>query len=123
MSSGGRLTFLARTRKVSKRSAPLLSVSPSLRCGATCDARPRGVPHNSLRARALRSNRCGKHDDEGVCPSAHARPWACASRHGQKGPDNLRAIAALGIGGIPPSVCACGRAFAGWHARPSAHAS
>gem|GEM_PF-3737625 len=41
ISSGGRLTFLARTgvpdqRKVSKRSAPLLSATPSLRCGATC---------------------------------------------------------------------------------------
>jgi len=41
---------LLRQRKVPKRKATLLSVSPALRFGATCDARARGVPRNSLRA-------------------------------------------------------------------------
>jgi hypothetical protein len=34
---------------------------------------------------ALRSNNRSKSDHEGVCPSAHARPALCASRHVQKG--------------------------------------
>jgi len=55
------------------------------RRGATCDARSRGALRNSLRAGALRSNSRSESVDEGVCPSAHARPAPCASRYGQKG--------------------------------------
>jgi len=40
---------LLRQRKVSKRKATLLSVTPTLRVGATCDARAGGAPWNSLR--------------------------------------------------------------------------
>jgi len=77
---------LLRQRKVSKRKATLLSVSPALRSGATCDARAGGVPWNSLRAGALRSDSHGKLDNEAcVSCGTHAHPLRCASRHGQKG--------------------------------------
>ena len=82
-----RSNFLSRRRKkVTKERATLLSVTPTLRAGATCDARSRGALRNSLRAFALRSNSRSESVNEGVCPSAHARPAPCASRHGQKGP-------------------------------------
>ena len=81
-----RSNFLSRRRKkVTKERATLLSVTPTLRAGATCDARSRGAPWNSLRANALHSDNHGESDNKGVCPSAHARPAPCASRHGQKG--------------------------------------
>jgi len=81
-----RSNFLSRRRKkVTKERATLLSVTPTLRMGATCDARSRGALRNSLRAGALRSNSRSESVDEGVCPSAHARPAPCASRYGQKG--------------------------------------
>jgi len=48
---GGRGTCsLLRQRKVPKRKATPLPVSPALRSGATCDARAWGVPQNSLRS-------------------------------------------------------------------------
>ena len=81
-----RSNFLSRRRKkVTKERATLLSVTPTLRAGATCDARSRGAPWNSLRANALHSDNHGESDNKGVCPSAHAHPAPCASRHGQKG--------------------------------------
>jgi len=109
-----RSNFLSlRRKKVTKERATLLSVMEywgqtpiSLRCFAphppgapkarwngaltpksnACDARSRGALRNSLRAFALRSNSRSESVNEGVCPSAHARPAPCASRHGQKGP-------------------------------------
>ena len=53
---GGAVTFIFRKMKVTQAKAPLLTASPSLRYGATCGARARGVRRNSLRACALRSN-------------------------------------------------------------------
>ena len=88
---------------------------------------------------ALRSNNCGKSVNEGVCPSAHARPAPCASRHGQKGTQqhgpslrSPRSGAALARGraqrwpvpGCSPPVAAPGAGrLRGEHARRSAHAS
>ena len=74
-----------RRKKGTKERATLLAVTPPLRAGATCDARSRGALRNSLRADALRSDSRSESVNEGVCPSAHARPAPCASRHGQKG--------------------------------------
>ncbi len=136
---------LLRQRKVSKRKATLLSVTPALRSGATCDARAGGAPWNSLRAGALRSDNHGKPEHE-ACVSfgTHAHPLRCASRHGQKGTHRTatRAIAALGperrwrfaprapgraqrwpVWFSTPCGCACGGVVVGWHARRSAHAS
>ena len=76
---------VAGRKKVTKERATLLPVTPTLRAGATCDARSRGALRNSLRAGALRSNSRSESVNEGVCPSAHAHPAPCASRHGQKG--------------------------------------
>ncbi len=84
---GGRPTFLARARKVGKRSTPLLSVSPSLarrgslRCSGVGRCR---VTHCA--PAALRSNRRGKSDHEArVSFGTRARPTPCAPRYGQKG--------------------------------------
>jgi len=63
-----RSNFLSlRRKKVTKEKATRLSATPTLRAGA------------------LRSNSRSESVNEGVCPSAHARPAPCASRHGQKG--------------------------------------
>jgi hypothetical protein len=143
----GESLSLLRRKKGTKERATLLAVTPPLRAGATCDARSRGALRNSLRADALRSDSRSESVNEGVCPSAHARPAPCASRHGQKGtqehgpslrsaPDARRAVPAPVLGraqrwpvwmwllGCPtPSGCAWGGALAGWHARWCAHAS
>ena len=80
--------LLLRQKKVTKEKATPLSATPALRAGATCGARERGAPQNSLRAGALRSNNCGELDNE-ACVSfgTHATPPAAllgASR-GAKG--------------------------------------
>ena len=68
--------FLSRRRKkVTKERTTPLSASPALRAGATCGARGRGAPQNSLRAGALRSNNCGELDHEAcVSCGTHATP-------------------------------------------------
>ena len=81
---------------------------------------PVAVPHNSLRAVALRSDKCGKSEHE-ACVSfgTQASGEGCASRHGHMGgmtmdsrtANILRAIAALGIGSRyvpwPSNAMAC----------------
>ena len=120
---------LLRQRKVSKRKATLLSVTPALRSGATCDARAGRGPRETRFAQTARGPFSARH---------------CASRHGQKGTRNHhtghrcarpRGAQALRAAQCRPSAamariishplagCACGGALAGWHARRSAHAS
>ena len=65
---GGRLTFLSHDKKVSKEACPAASVPRKLRC-ANLSGQPAltanaGVRHNSLRAKALHSNRCRKSEHE-----------------------------------------------------------
>jgi hypothetical protein len=56
------------------------------------------VLRNSLRAGALRSDNRSKSEHEAwACCAAHARPTPCASRHGQRVENPIRAIAALGL--------------------------
>jgi len=85
-----RRTYLSllRQRKVGQRKTTLLSVSPSLRYGATCDARSRGVPQNSLRAaRYAQTTAASQFTKAGVLRRQPA-PRPGASRHGQKGGGN-----------------------------------
>ena len=77
---------LLRQRKVSKRKAPLLCVTPTLRVGATCDARSRGVPRNSLRACGAPFKQTRQVRPRSMRVLRHAcHPAPCASRHAQKG--------------------------------------
>ena len=63
-----------------------------------CDARPRGLPHNSLRSlRSLRSNSCGKSDDEARCARGHE---ACASRRRRRAPPACPHAPSLNRGGL-----------------------
>ena len=93
--------LLRRQEKVTKEKATLLRASPSLRYGATCDARSGGATAE-LAARLRRSARttavsqCTKC----VCPSAHARtpcPALLGTRRREpRERTSIRAIAALG---------------------------
>ena len=124
-SPGRRLTFLL-VQESKQRNTPLLSVSPvpaALGQPAMLDPGACRITHYAPR-RSVQTD------------AASMTTKACVLRHtpapgsvllgtARRVFDNLHAIAALGMGGdgIPPSVCACDGAFAGWHARPSAHAS
>ena len=82
---GGAPTFFLRKKKVGKEIAPrCLRPFASLR--ATCDARIWGGAAELATFFELRSNSCGKLDDE-ACVSfgTHAHPSSCASRRSQKG--------------------------------------
>ena len=122
-----------RRKKVSKERATLLPVTPTLRAGAACDARSRGVLRNSLRCyaasfeqpqqvRPRRRVSCGTRPPHALRFSARA-----------EGLGRFRAIAALGLACAARSACvlrgraqrwpvffstpygcACGGAFAGW---------
>jgi hypothetical protein len=89
---------LLRQRNVPKRkatlhAASLRSAAGNLRC--SCMGRAAELATRC----ALRSNNRSESDDEGVCPSAHARPTPCAPRRILKGTRSqtaTRAIAALG---------------------------
>ena len=77
---------LLRQRKVSKRKATLLCVTPVLRTGATCDARTGDVPQNSLRACGAPLGQLRQVSSRSACVLRHTRhPLSCASRHAQKG--------------------------------------
>ncbi len=69
--------LLSRQEKVTKEKATLLRASPSLRYGATCDARS-GSATAELAARLRRSARTTAVSQftKRVCPSAHAPPHA-----------------------------------------------
>ena len=95
-----------RRKKVSKERATLPPVTPTLRAGATCDARSRGVLRNSLRAcgapfgqpqqvRPQRRVSCGTRPPRALRFSARA-----------EGLGRFRAIAALGPACATHSTCA-----------------
>ena len=65
--------LLRRQEKVTKEKATLLRASPSLRYGATCDARSGGAPQNSLRAARSVQTAAASQCTKCVCPTAHAR--------------------------------------------------
>ena len=94
-----RRTYLSllRQRKVGQRKTTLLSVSPSLRYGATCDARSRGVPQNSLRAaRYAQTTAASQFTKAGVLRRQPApRPALLGTARREGG--TVRAIAALGL--------------------------
>jgi hypothetical protein len=139
---GGRLPFLARARKGSKRSTPYC-LRP-LRCatGQPASQCLRGAPWNSLRAcgAPFKHPRQARQRSMGAPTPMHT-PQALRPRRIQKGGGTARAIAALGPNAqalraakarpsaamariVPhPCGCACGGAVAGWHGRRSAHAS
>jgi len=93
--------LLLRQKKVTKEKATLLSVSPTLCVGATCDARAGGVPWNSLRCYAASFRQPRQARARSMRVLRHAcHPLRCASQHGQKGtrhPTSTRAVAALGL--------------------------
>ena len=92
--------LLRRQEKVTKEKATLLRASPSLRYGATCDARSGGAPQNSLRAARSVQTAAASQCTKCVCPSAHARtpcPALLGTRRREPGErTSIRAIAALG---------------------------
>jgi len=80
------LLFFASPKKSSQKKGDPLPVTPALRAGATCDARSRGVPHNSLRCCAATFKQMRQVRTRSGCVLRHTRrPAPCASRHGQKG--------------------------------------
>ena len=109
--------LLSRQEKVTKEKATLLRASPSLRYGATCDARSGGAPQNSLRAARSVQTAAASQCTKCVCPPAHARPPCPAllgTRRREPGErTSTRAIASLG----PVSRAQAPRAA---QARPSA---
>ena len=92
--------LLLRQKKVTKEKATLLRASPSLRYGATCDARSGGAPQNSLRAARSVQTAAASQCTKCVCPSAHARtpcPALLGTRRREpRERTSIRAIAALG---------------------------
>ena len=117
---------LLRQRKVPKRKAPH-SLRPCASLRATCGARSRGAPWNSLRADALRSDNPGELDNEAcVSCGTHATPRPVLLGAARWKGGGIRAIAALGpqhaaersdgpCGLQPPSGCAEERR--GWRIR------
>jgi hypothetical protein len=97
---GGRGTCsLLRQRKVPKRKATPLPVSPSpVARGQPAMLGPGVTPKNSLRCEAAPVKQLRRARQRCACPSARAHPRPCASRHGQKGvgAGSTRAIASLG---------------------------
>ena len=91
--------LLLRQKKVTKEKATLLRASPSLRYGATCDARSGGAPQNSLRAARSVQTAAASQCTKCVCPSAHARtpcPALLGTRRREPGErTSTRAIASL----------------------------
>jgi len=141
--------LLRRQKKVGKEKATPLAVSPSLRCGATCDARGRGAAAELAACCALRSdNRSESVYEARACCAARAHPVRCASRHVQRGREihtgrrcarpshpHPSPLPQAGEGvwgraqrwpvGVPTPLCACrgaqgvGRAWAAQHAHAS----
>jgi len=107
---------LLRQRKVPKRKAPH-SLRPCASLRATCGARSRGAPWNSLCADALRSDNPGELDNEAcVSCGTHATPRPVLLGAARWKGGGIRAIAALGpqhaaersdgpCGLQPPSGC------------------
>ena len=99
---GGRGTCsLLRQRKVPKRKATPLPVSPSpVARGQPAMLGPGVTPKNSLRClcEAAPVKQLRRARQRCACPSARAHPRPCASLHGQKGvgAGSIRAIASLG---------------------------
>jgi len=99
--------LLSRQEKVTKEKATLLSVTPSLRYGATCGARSRGALRNSLRAaRSVRTNAASQFTKHGRS-DAHATPAPALLGTGRRAPAT-RAIASLGPAFAARSACALG---------------
>ncbi len=97
-----RRTYLSllRQRKVGQRKTTLLSVSPSLRYGATCGARSRGVPQNSLRAARSVQTTAANQFTMHARFDAHAHPASAPPQAQPQGVNSLtRAIAARGLVG------------------------
>ncbi len=73
---GGRVTFFASPKKVTKERRPHCLRPPS---GATCGARASGLPQNSRRSlRSLCSDSCGKSDNE-ACLSFGRHAAGCTA--------------------------------------------
>ena len=84
--------FLAAKKSPPKKAA-LLTASPSLRYGATCGARARGVRRNSLHAARSALTAAANQMTKLVCPAAHQPPHAlCSSAHSE---GRIRKIASL----------------------------
>ena len=78
--------LLARQKKVTKEKATPLSASPALRFGATCGARGRGAPQNSLRCVAAPLKQLRRVSSRSACVLRHTRhPARCAPRRIQRG--------------------------------------
>jgi hypothetical protein len=71
---GGRGTFLCFAKEKYPKERRPHCLRPCAALRATCGALGRGVPQNSLRAKALRSDNCGKSVDEACVPMAHRPP-------------------------------------------------
>jgi hypothetical protein len=83
---GGRPTFLSRDKKVGKEARPHCPRPLRFAAGQPALGALRGVPQNSLRADALRSNNCGKSDDEASLSFGRlATPHRAQRRRGQRG--------------------------------------
>ena len=78
--------LLRRQKKVTKEKATPLSASPALRAGATCGARGRGAPQNSLRAVGAPFKQLRRVRARSMCVLRHTcHPAHCAPRRIQRG--------------------------------------
>ena len=77
--------LLGRQKKGTKEKATLLSVTPSLRYGATWGARSRGAPQNSLRAGRSAQTTAVSQFTKHARSDAHATPRPARPRRIQKG--------------------------------------
>ncbi len=99
------LSFVSPKESNQRKGDPGAPVPP-LALRATCGARGLGALHNSHRSlRSLSSNKCNEsvHKARG----SPRRPGHCAPRRGHRGPNTIRAIAALGMGLGPSLRSAC----------------
>ena len=93
---GRRGTFLCFAKEKYPKERRPCCPCPCASLRATCGARSRGVPQNSLRAARFVQTTAASQSTKHARCDAHARPAPCAPRHGQKGVGTTRAIAALG---------------------------
>lgn len=127
--------LLLRQKKVSKEKATPLSVSPTLRSGATCGARSRGVPRNSLRACSAAFGQTRQVRSRGGCVlrrirsprllRASARPEGLGYGYGCGDGYQFALCRRSGLvhGHSPiPSAAPASVCLRGEHARRSAHA-
>ncbi len=126
-SPGRRLTFLL-VQESKQRNTPLLSVSPvpaALGQPAMLDPGACRITHYAPR-RSVQTDAASMTTK--ACVLRHTpAPGSVllgTARRGKRDPAAaMPSLRSAWKGTTPPSVCACDGAFAGWHARPSAHAS